>query len=204
MERSWSLSPTHFKQRKIICHTVLTARITEPSPIQGQWGWDGFLHVFTRQTTHFIVLYLIFFFFFELLCGKTLCTGNAGERQLFDHAMPLFHIFPLSISQVTKGRVQNMAHRHLNIWGRGGSPKGGKLLYCKSPGTTPAQYVLLNCFLSYTKIELKGKEKSTHPVLLSPYQSQAEPQFHAASKSPDLRVLNELPPTQLVTATTFI
>lgn len=202
MERSWSLSPTHFKQRKIICHTVLTARITEPSPIQGQWGWDGFLHVFTRQTTHFIVLYLIFFF--ELLCGKTPPFAQVMlERGNF--LTMLCHCSTSSLWASLRWQKEECRTWHTGtlIFG-GGSPKGGKLLYYKSPGTTPAQYVLLNCFLSYTKIELKGKEKSTHPVLLSPYQSQAEPQFHAASKSPDLTVLNELPPTQLVTATTFI
>lgn len=159
-----------------------------------------FLH---GQTTHFIVLYLIFF----LSCfveRSPLCTGNlVGEGQLFDHAMPLFHIFPLSISQLTKGRVQNVANRHLNIWG--GSPKGGKSLYCKSPGNIPAQYVLLNCFLSYSKIELKGKEKNQPTLYFCPHtKARQSSQFHAASKSPDLRVLNELPPTQLVTATTFI
>lgn len=181
MELRWSLSPTHFKQRKRICHTVLTARITEPSPIRGQWGWDSFFHVFTQanHTFHCPLLDFLLSCFYE----KTplLCTGNLdGERQLFGHAMPLFHVFPLSISQLTKGRVQNMAHRYFNIWG--GSPKGGKSLYCKSPGAVPAQYVLLNCFLSYKKTELKGKEKNQPTLYFCPHiKARQSSQFHADS-----------------------
>lgn len=195
MELSWTLSPTHFKQRKIIYHTVLTARITEPSPIQGQWGWNGFLHIFTQANHTFHCPLLDFLL--SCFCGKTpLCTGNlVGERQLCGHATPLCHIFPLSISQLTKRRVQNMACRHLNIWG--GSPKGGKSLYCNSPGTIPAQYVLLNCFLSYTNLELIGKEKNQTTLYFCPHtKARQSSQFHAAFKSPDLRILNQLPPTQ--------
>lgn len=96
-----------------------------------------------------------------------------------------------------------MAHRQLNICG--GHPKGGKSLYCRSPGAIPARYVLLNCFLPYTKIELNEKEKNQPTLYFCTHtKARQSSQFHAASKSPDLRVLNELPPTQLVMTNTFI
>lgn len=174
MELSWTLSPTHFKQRKIICHTVPTARITEPSPIWGQWGWDGFLHIFIQatHTFHCPLLDLLL----SCFCGKTtsLCSGNlVGERQLFGHAMPLFHVFLLSISQLTKGECRTR-HTGTLIFGEG-APKEASHSLLQEPRCHPSMvcFIKLLSFIYKNRIERKG-EKATHAVFLSPYQSQAE------------------------------
>lgn len=158
MERSWSLSPTHFKQRKIICHTVLTARITEPSPIQGQWGWDGFLHVFTRQTTHFIVLYLIFFF--ELLCGKTPPFAQVMlERGNF--LTMLCHCSTSSLWASLRWQKEECRTWHTGtlIFGGGGEPQRRQITLLQEPRYHPSTvcFIKLLPFIYKNRIERKGK-----------------------------------------------